>query len=93
MYHMLIKILQIFSSVFKQYSINISLRDVISSRASKVFLSSDFVGQNYLCYLVPHRSQLSLVRLEKTNKQQQIIFGMVTSIVAKGVVNIPVSIY
>ncbi|XP_033307118.1 anaphase-promoting complex subunit 1 isoform X2 [Bombus bifarius] len=64
-------------------------KDVISSRASKVFLSSDFVGQNYLCYLVPHRSQLSLVRLEKTNKQQQIIFGMVTNIVAKGAVNIP----
>ncbi|XP_033359600.1 anaphase-promoting complex subunit 1 isoform X2 [Bombus vosnesenskii] len=64
-------------------------KDVMSSRASKVFLSSDFVGQNYLCYLVPHRSQLSLVRLEKTNKQQQIIFGMVTNIVAKGAVNIP----
>ena len=79
--------------MFKQYNINISLRDVISSRASNVFLSSDFVGQNYLCYLVPHRSQLSLIRLEKTNKQQQIIFGMVTSIVAKGAVNIPVSIY
>lgn len=50
------------------------------------------MGQNYLCYLVPHRSQLFLVRLEKTNKQQQIIFGMVTNIVAKGAVNIPVSI-
>lgn len=61
------------------------------SRASKVFLSSDFVGQNYLCYLVPHRAQLFLVRLERTNKQQQIIFGMVTSIVAKDAVNIPVS--
>lgn len=64
-------------------------KDITSSRASKVFLSSDFVGQNYLCYLVPHRSQLFLVRLEKTNKQQQIIFGMVTNIIAKGAVNIP----
>ncbi|XP_076758476.1 anaphase promoting complex subunit 1 [Xylocopa sonorina] len=65
-------------------------KDVVSTRASKVFLSSDFVGQNYLCYLVPFRSQLFLVRLEKTNKQQQIIFGMVTNIVAKDAVNIPI---
>lgn len=69
------------------------LRDVVSGRASKVFLSSDLVGQNYLCYLVPNRSQLFLVRLEKTNKQQQIIFGMVTTIVAKDAVSVPVSIY
>lgn len=68
-------------------------RDVVSCRASKVFLSSDLVGQSYLCYLVPYRSQLYLVRLEKTNKQQQIIFGMVTTIVAKDAVNVPVSIY
>ncbi|XP_053998022.1 anaphase-promoting complex subunit 1 [Hylaeus anthracinus] len=64
-------------------------KDVVSGRASKVFLSSDLVGQSYLCYLVPHRSQLFLVRLEKTNKQQQIIFGMVTSIVAKDAVSVP----
>nr|XP_033324577.1 anaphase-promoting complex subunit 1 [Megalopta genalis] len=64
-------------------------KEVVSGRASKVFLSSDLVGQSYLCYLVPQRSQLFLVRLEKTNKQQQIIFGMVTSIVAKDAVSIP----
>ncbi|XP_076165385.1 anaphase promoting complex subunit 1 isoform X2 [Ptiloglossa arizonensis] len=64
-------------------------KDVVSGRASKVFLSSDLVGQNYLCYLVPNRSQLFLVRLEKTNKQQQIIFGMVTTIVAKDAVSVP----
>ncbi|XP_017886466.1 anaphase-promoting complex subunit 1 [Ceratina calcarata] len=68
---------------------NVGIPKDVSSRASKVFLSSDFVGQNYLCYLVPVRSQLFLVRLEKTNKQQQIIFGMVTNIVAKDAVNIP----
>ncbi|XP_076632222.1 anaphase promoting complex subunit 1 [Colletes latitarsis] len=64
-------------------------KDVVSGRASKVFLSSDLVGQSYLCYLIPQRSQLFLVRLEKTNKQQQIIFGMVTSIVAKDAVSVP----
>ncbi|XP_077273571.1 anaphase promoting complex subunit 1 isoform X1 [Temnothorax americanus] len=57
-------------------------------RASKVFLTSDLVGQNYLGYLIPNRSQLSLVRLEKTNEQQQIIFGMVTNIVAKDAISL-----
>lgn len=61
-------------------------------RASKAFLTTDLVGQNYLGYLVPARSQLFLVRLEKTNKQQHIIFGMVTSVVAKEAVNLTVSI-
>ncbi|XP_076677551.1 anaphase promoting complex subunit 1 isoform X2 [Andrena cerasifolii] len=65
------------------------LKDVACSQASKVFLSSDLVGQSYLCYLVPHRSQLFLVRLEKTNKQQQIIFGMVTTIIARDAVSVP----
>lgn len=64
-------------------------KDAVSGRASKVLLTSDLVGQNYLGYLVPSRSQLFLVRLEKTNKQQQIIFGMVSSIVAKDAVSLP----
>lgn len=65
---------------------------MIADKGSKVFLTSDLVGQSYLGYLVPNRSQLFLVRLEKTNKQQQIIFGMVTSIIAKDAINLPVSI-
>ncbi|XP_046750016.1 anaphase-promoting complex subunit 1 [Diprion similis] len=64
-------------------------KDIISGPASKVLLTSDLVGQSYLGYLVPNRSQLFLVRLEKSNKQQQIIFGMVTSIVAKDAVSLP----
>ncbi|XP_066581363.1 anaphase-promoting complex subunit 1 isoform X2 [Prorops nasuta] len=67
----------------------VASKDVIAGRASKVLLTSDLVGQSYLSYLVPTRSQLFLVRLEKTNKQQQIIFGMVTSIAAKDAVNLP----
>lgn len=68
-------------------------RDIVYGRASKVFLTSDLVGQTYLGYLVPNRLQLFLVRLEKTNKQQQIIFGMITSIAAKDAVNLSVSTY
>jgi len=51
---------------------------------------SDLVGQSYLGYVIPSRSQLFLVRLEKTNEQQQIIFGMTTSIVAKDAVSLQV---
>ncbi|KYM96372.1 PREDICTED: anaphase-promoting complex subunit 1 [Cyphomyrmex costatus] len=67
---------------------NVGVSKDICGRASKVFLTSDLVGQNYLGYLIPNRSQLSLMRLEKTNKQQQIIFGMVTNIVAKDAINL-----
>ncbi|XP_011861283.1 PREDICTED: anaphase-promoting complex subunit 1 isoform X2 [Vollenhovia emeryi] len=67
---------------------NVGMLKDTYGRASKVFLTSDLVGHNYLGYLIPNRSQLSLVRLEKTNKQQQIIFGMVTSIVAKDAVTL-----
>lgn len=42
---------------------------------------------------MPTRSQFFLVRLEKTNKQQHIIFGMVTSIIAKDAVSLPVSYF
>ncbi|XP_032663807.1 anaphase-promoting complex subunit 1 isoform X2 [Odontomachus brunneus] len=66
-----------------------SSKDIIYGRASKVLLTSDLVGQSYLGYLVPNRSQFFLVRLEKTNKQQRIIFGMVTSITAKDAVSLP----
>ncbi|XP_014469767.1 PREDICTED: anaphase-promoting complex subunit 1-like [Dinoponera quadriceps] len=64
-------------------------KDIVYGRASKVLLTSDLVGQSYLGYLVPNRSQFFLVRLEKTNKQQRIIFGMVTSITAKDAVSLP----
>lgn len=65
------------------------LKDIIPCKASKVLLTKDLVGQGYLGYLVPNKCQLLLVRLEKTNKQQQIIFGMSATIVAKDAVSLP----
>ncbi|XP_029162825.1 anaphase-promoting complex subunit 1-like isoform X3 [Nylanderia fulva] len=68
---------------------NVSVtKDIVYRRASKVFLTSDFVGQNYLGYLIPNRSQLYLVTLEKTNEPEQIIFGTITRIAAKDAVNL-----
>ncbi|KAH0560894.1 anaphase-promoting complex subunit 1 [Cotesia glomerata] len=62
--------------------------DRAADKASKVFLTTDLVGQSYLGYLVPSKTQLFIVRMEKTNKQQQIIFGMSTSIIAKDAVSL-----
>lgn len=58
--------------------------------ASKVFLCDDLTGQWYLCYLLPSKSQLSVVRIDFTNSNN-LIFGIFTSISAKDAVAIPVS--
>jgi hypothetical protein len=59
----------------------------------RVFLSSDLVGQTYLCYLVPVLGQLLCTRLEKANKEQKLIFGVVNNITAKDATPLPVSHY
>lgn len=67
-------------------------RDSCLDRATKVFLTTDLVNQQYLAYLATNRSQLFLMRLEKTNAEQEIIFGKITSIYAKDAVNLTVSV-
>jgi anaphase-promoting complex subunit 1 len=57
----------------------------------RAFLSSDLVGQTYLCYLVPALGQLLCTRLEKANKEQKLIFGVVNNITAKDAAPLPVS--
>lgn len=60
-----------------------------SERAHKVFLTTDLIGQTYLCYLVQNLYRLSLVRLEKSSDPDKVILGMVTTIVAKDAVSLP----
>jgi hypothetical protein len=67
-------------------------REVVCGPTIRVFLSSDLVGQTYLCYLVPTLSQLFCARLEKANKEQKLIFGVVKNITAKDAAPLPVSI-
>ncbi|XP_059480357.1 anaphase-promoting complex subunit 1 isoform X2 [Neocloeon triangulifer] len=57
-----------------------------SGGASKAFLTTDFVGQTYLCYLVPGKRELFLVKLEETNRQEQLIFCTRTSVPARDAV-------
>ncbi|KAK3923529.1 Anaphase-promoting complex subunit 1 [Frankliniella fusca] len=53
-----------------------------SGPAKLAFLTTDVVGQRYLCYLVPLRKQLLFSRLEKTNTSERLIFGMTAGVPA-----------
>ncbi|XP_060532637.1 anaphase-promoting complex subunit 1 isoform X2 [Cylas formicarius] len=54
--------------------------------ASKVFLTKDIVGQSYLCYVLPSRFKLSIVKIDYTGPN--INFGVSTSISAKDAASI-----
>jgi hypothetical protein len=58
--------------------------------ASKAFLTSDFVGQSYLCYLVPVKNELFFVKLEKTNNKEQLIFCTRTCVHARDAIPLTV---
>ncbi|XP_068085818.1 anaphase-promoting complex subunit 1 isoform X2 [Anabrus simplex] len=57
--------------------------------ATRVFLSTDLVGQLYLCYLIPASHHLYVARVERSNEEQRLIFGVVNSIPAKDTVSLP----
>jgi hypothetical protein len=61
--------------------------------ASKAFLTTDFVGQTFLCYLVPGKRELFFVKLEKTNRKEQLIFCSRTSVPARDAVPLTVNIF
>lgn len=58
--------------------------------ASKAFFCDDLTGQNYLCYLLPTKLQLCMVKLDFSNNAN-FIFGVFTSMSAKDAVPVPVS--
>ncbi|XP_041866489.1 anaphase-promoting complex subunit 1 isoform X2 [Melanotaenia boesemani] len=55
----------------------------MSSQASKVFLTSDFCENRYLCFLVESHQQLRCVKFIESNDTTQLIFPSVTTIPAK----------
>lgn len=59
-----------------------------SGPASKAFISSDMVGQKYVCYLLPAKVQLVLIRMDSTN-ENNLIFGTFYCITAKDAVPVP----
>ncbi|XP_070590725.1 anaphase-promoting complex subunit 1 isoform X1 [Erythrolamprus reginae] len=54
-------------------------------QASKVFITTDFCGQKFLCYLVESQLQLRCVKFQQSNDKSQLIFGAITNIQAKDV--------
>ncbi|XP_066251923.1 anaphase-promoting complex subunit 1 [Euwallacea similis] len=65
-----------------------SVQDTVTgTAASNVFLSEDFVGQWYLCYILPSRFQLSVVKVDFSGGNMSC--GLLTSISAKEAINVP----
>lgn len=58
--------------------------------ASKAFFCDDLTGQNYLCYLLPTKLQLCMVKLDFSHNGN-FIFGVFTSMSARDAVPVPVS--
>ncbi|KAL7307917.1 hypothetical protein TKK_0000010 [Trichogramma kaykai] len=65
------------------------LKDTNIEHASRVFLTTDLIGQVYFCYVLTNQYRLCLVRLEKSHDPGRIILGMVTTITAKDAINLP----
>lgn len=58
--------------------------------ATKGFLHTDFIGQNYLCFLLPKSFKLNLLLIERRkNSLQMPIFGSVSTVSAKDAVSLP----
>nr|XP_022911717.1 anaphase-promoting complex subunit 1 [Onthophagus taurus] len=61
--------------------------DALNGSASKAFITEDFTSQNYLCFMVPSKNQLYVVKIEISINN--VIFGMSMSIGAKDAISIP----
>ena len=55
----------------------------INEKASKVFISSDLMGQTYVCMLLSEYQSLKLIRLDQSNDKLKLIFGSTNLISAK----------
>lgn len=71
---------------------SISNRDYCEM-ASHGFLHEDIVGQQFMCYILSRSSKMFMVRLEKSNDVDKVIFGMTNAIKAKDAASLPVSEY
>lgn len=61
--------------------------------STKVFIASNFVKDQYLCYLLPSKNQLNCVELGLSEtKAKDITLGNVTTLIAKDAAYLPVII-
>jgi anaphase-promoting complex subunit 1 len=58
--------------------------------ATRVFITGDLIGAQYLTYLIPERQQLKLVRLEQSNSaRKKLIFGTYSVLPARDAQPLP----
>lgn len=61
--------------------------------STKVFIASNFVKEQFLCYLIPSKNQLNCVELEQSGlNTNDIILGNTTTMTAKDAAYLPVII-
>ena len=64
-------------------------QSTVTEKASKVFLSTDLMGQTYVCLLLSQSQSLKLIRTEQSNDKMRLIFGSTNIISAKDAEPIP----
>lgn len=55
----------------------------LGEKASKIFITVDICNQNFLCLLFKEHQHLRLIKFEESNDQEQLIFGTVSTILAR----------
>lgn len=69
-------------------------RNQVQCASTRVFIASNFVEDQFLCYLLPSKKQLICVALNQSEvNTNDIIFGDVTVLTAKDAAYLPVIIY
>lgn len=69
-------------------------RNQVQCASTRVFIASNFVEEQFLCYLLPSKKQLICVGLDHSEiNTNDIILGDVTVLSAKDAAYLPVIIY
>jgi hypothetical protein len=69
-------------------------RNQVQCASTRVFIASNFVEEQFLCYLLPSKKQLICVVLEHSEiNTNDILLGDVTVLSAKDAAYLPVIIY
>ncbi|GAB6031587.1 Anaphase-promoting complex subunit 1 [Chamberlinius hualienensis] len=70
-------------SIWVESKSSIAKDNLMSGKASKVFITTDVLNQKYFCFLIPSYSHLRCVKLDDSDDKNAPIFGLVTNIPAK----------
>lgn len=75
------------------YFILLIFRNQELCASTKVFIASNFINEQFLCYLLPTKNQLICVELQHPETNiNDILLGNVTALIAKDAAYLPVII-